>query len=160
LKAGEARSRAIAASGSFCAEVVFRQFQGQEIFDAAGGVVRQPAEDIGEPISVIAQIRQLQARSRSPQAPCESSQSGRHARTKAYYLQRLERENPALVAKIASGELSVYAASIAAGLRKAPAKTAQWTKAEAYAGEADMSRTTISPVRANRSFFVPTSQRD
>jgi hypothetical protein len=55
------------------------------------------------------------------------------AGTKAYYLQRLEREHPALAAKIASGELSVYAASIAAGLRKAPAKTPQWTKAEAYA---------------------------
>jgi hypothetical protein len=34
---------------------------------------------------------------------------------------------------VATGEIPVYAASIAVGLRKAPAKTAQWTKAEAYA---------------------------
>lgn len=54
------------------------------------------------------------------------------AGTKAYYLQRLQRECPALAAKIASGEMSVYAASIAAGLRKAPAKTGKWTKADAY----------------------------
>ena len=40
------------------------------------------------------------------------------AGTKAYYLQRLQREHPVFAAKIASGEMSVYAASIAAGLRK------------------------------------------
>ena len=54
------------------------------------------------------------------------------AGTKAYYLQRLEREHPALAEKIASGELSVYAASIAAGLRKAQAKASKWTRADAY----------------------------
>ena len=58
------------------------------------------------------------------------------AGTKAYYLQRLEREHPALAAKIASGEMSVYAASIAAGLRKAPATATKWTKADAYAQKA------------------------
>ena len=55
------------------------------------------------------------------------------AGTKAYYyLQRLQRERPALAARIANGEISVYAASIAAGLRKAPAKAAKWTKVDAY----------------------------
>lgn len=54
------------------------------------------------------------------------------AGTKAYYMQRLQREHPALAAKIAGGEMSVYAASIAAGLRKAPAKSNKWTKADAY----------------------------
>jgi hypothetical protein len=54
------------------------------------------------------------------------------AGTKAYYLQRLQRDFPALAVKIASGEMSVYAASIAAGLRKAPAKASKWTKTESY----------------------------
>jgi hypothetical protein len=54
------------------------------------------------------------------------------AGTKAYYMRRLEREHPQLAEKIASGEMSVYAASIAAGLRKAPAKAAKWTKIDAY----------------------------
>ena len=59
------------------------------------------------------------------------------AGTKAYYLQRLQREHPALAAKIASGEMSVYAASIAAGLRKAPAKASKWTKSDAYMQKAN-----------------------
>ena len=41
--------RAVAASGGFCGWVGLPPIPGQEIFDAAGGVVRQPAEDIGEP---------------------------------------------------------------------------------------------------------------
>ena len=65
------------------------------------------------------------------------------AGTKAYYLHRLQRDFPELAEKIASGEMSVYAA----GLRKAPAKASKWTKTEAYmprvdAGEATMRRTT------------------
>jgi hypothetical protein len=54
------------------------------------------------------------------------------AGTKAYYLQRLQRDFAPLAAKVAAGEMSVYAASIAAGLRKAPAKASKWTKADAY----------------------------
>ena len=60
-----------------------------------------------------------------------------NAGTKAYYLQRLQRDFPALAAKIAGGEMSVYAASIAAGLRKAPAKASKWTKADAYMQKVD-----------------------
>ncbi len=59
------------------------------------------------------------------------------AGTKAYYLQRLQKEHSALAAKIASDEMSVYAASIAAGLRKAPAKASKWTKADAYMTKVD-----------------------
>jgi hypothetical protein len=59
------------------------------------------------------------------------------AGTKAYYMQRLQREHPALAAKIASGEISVYAASIAAGLRKAPAKATRWTKVDSYMPKVD-----------------------
>lgn len=54
------------------------------------------------------------------------------AGTKAYYLQRLQRDFAPLAAKVASGELSVYAASIAAGLRKPPTKTSKWTQIETY----------------------------
>jgi hypothetical protein len=57
--------------------------------------------------------------------------------TKAYYLQRLQRDFPALAVKIASGEMSVYAASIVAGLRKAPTKVSKWTKTEAYLQKVD-----------------------
>ena len=49
---------------------------------------------------------------------------------RAYYLGRLEREFPALAARVHKGELSVYRACIEAGLRKAPAKN--WAKPEAY----------------------------
>lgn len=34
--------------------------------------------------------------------------------------------------KVAAGELSVYAASIAAGFRKPAAKTSKWTQIETY----------------------------
>ena len=52
------------------------------------------------------------------------------AGTAAYYRVRIERDRPDLAARIASGELSVYRASIQAGMRKAPAKN--WAKPEAY----------------------------
>ena len=61
------------------------------------------------------------------------------AGTRAYYLQRLQREFPALAARVATGELSVYAASIEAGMRKAPAKASKWTKADAYLEPANAS---------------------
>jgi hypothetical protein len=59
------------------------------------------------------------------------------AGTKAYYMQRLQKDHPALAARIASGEISVYAASIAAGLRKAPAKAAKWTTVDSYMPKVD-----------------------
>jgi hypothetical protein len=49
---------------------------------------------------------------------------------RAYYLGRLEREFPALAARIHTGALSVYRASIEAGLRKAPARN--WAQPDAY----------------------------
>jgi hypothetical protein len=49
---------------------------------------------------------------------------------RAYYLGRLEREFPALAARTRTGELSVYRASIEAGLRKAPARN--WAQPDAY----------------------------
>jgi hypothetical protein len=53
--------------------------------------------------------------------------------TRGYYLARLESEAPDLAKRVHGGELSVYAASVAAGFRKAPAKASKWTKADAYA---------------------------
>jgi hypothetical protein len=53
--------------------------------------------------------------------------------TKAYYLARLERDHPAAAARVTAGELSVYAACIGTGIRKAPAKASKWTRADAYA---------------------------
>jgi hypothetical protein len=49
---------------------------------------------------------------------------------RAYYLGRLEREFPRLAARVQAGELSVYRASIEAGMRKPPARN--WTKPDAY----------------------------
>jgi hypothetical protein len=45
--------------------------------------------------------------------------------TRAYYLARLESEAPALARRVRNGELSCFAASVAAGLRKAP-KARKW----------------------------------
>ncbi|HVQ43853.1 MAG TPA: hypothetical protein VMT30_02715 [Candidatus Saccharimonadia bacterium] len=42
--------------------------------------------------------------------------------SKDYYLQRLQREYPILAGKVARDEMSVYAATVAAGMRKAPRK--------------------------------------
>jgi hypothetical protein len=50
----------------------------------------------------------------------------------AYYQARLQRDHPALAQRVVAGEISVYKASIKAGLRKAPTRSAKWTKADAY----------------------------
>jgi hypothetical protein len=65
------------------------------------------------------------------------------AGTKSYYVQRLQREHPALAAQIAVGETSVYAASIAACLRKARAKGSRWTKADAYVQGAEVQKAPV-----------------
>jgi hypothetical protein len=49
--------------------------------------------------------------------------------TRAYYLARLECEAPDFARRVHDGEMSVYAASIAAGIRKAPAKR-KWDAAD------------------------------
>lgn len=50
--------------------------------------------------------------------------------TKAYYEERLAREFPQFAEKVQRGEMSVFAACVATGLRKAPKK--DWTKLQAY----------------------------
>ena len=52
--------------------------------------------------------------------------------TRAYYLARLQREFPEVATRVASRELSVFAASVQAGLRKAPTKSAKWANVDAY----------------------------
>jgi hypothetical protein len=65
-----------------------------------------------------------------PATPEAATKPAKVVANRAYYLARLEREFPALAARIKTGELSVFRASIEAGLRKAPARN--WTQPEAY----------------------------
>lgn len=60
-----------------------------------------------------------------------STKSEKTVANRAYYLNRLKRDFPALAARVHEGELSVYRACVEAGLRKAPARN--WGKLEAYA---------------------------
>jgi hypothetical protein len=55
--------------------------------------------------------------------------------TRAYYLARLQREFPELATQVASGELSVFRASVQSGLRKEPAKR-KWNASDYAKGEA------------------------
>jgi hypothetical protein len=89
--------------------------------DIAAEPVASPIEEPASAMQIIAKVAAMPPK----------------AGTKAYYMQRLQREHPALAAKIASGGISVYAASIAAGLRKPPAKATKWTKVDAYVQEID-----------------------
>lgn len=50
----------------------------------------------------------------------------------AYYVERLQREFPQLAKQVERGELSCYKACIAAGLRKAPKRSKDWTRVDAY----------------------------
>jgi hypothetical protein len=52
--------------------------------------------------------------------------------TAAYYLARLQRDHPAVAARVTAGEISVYAACLETGIRKAPAKAKKWTTVDAY----------------------------
>ena len=83
----------------------------------------RPAEPVASPIEEPATPMQIIAG-----AAAMTAKAG----TKADYLQRLQREHPGLAAKIASGEMSVYAASIAARLRKAAARATKWTRSPTH----------------------------
>lgn len=63
-------------------------------------------------------------------APARKAEAPKRG-TAAYYRARLQAEHPEIAARIAGGELSVYAGSIEAGLRKAK-PVSQWTRIEAY----------------------------
>lgn len=55
--------------------------------------------------------------------------------TRDYYLQRLERDFPAIAERVRSGDVSVYRASVEAGIRKRAdqPKSKRWTRASDYA---------------------------
>lgn len=85
---------------------------------------------LGEvPAEIVIEVVEFEPTSAIDPAPAEPIRLVR-AGTAAYYRARIERDRPDLAARIASGELSVYRASIQAGMRKAPAK--DWAKPEAY----------------------------
>jgi hypothetical protein len=67
---------------------------------------------------------------------------------RAYYLGRLEREFPALAARTRTGELSVYRASIEAGLRKPPARN--WAQPDAYRSKPSHSSSHVQKPCAGR----------
>ncbi len=99
----------------------------------ATALLRDAAKPITSAANPIETVANPIAKPATPmQALAKAAAMPPKAGTKAYYLQRLQRDHPALAARIANGEISVYAASIAAGLRKAPAKAAKWTKVDAY----------------------------
>ena len=98
------------------------------IFLAAGLAPRR-REDADEPVvAPVAKTSETVAKIKADAVATPPKRG-----TKAYYLARLERDHPAVAARVAAGELSVYAACIETGIRKTPAKASKWTKADAYA---------------------------
>jgi hypothetical protein len=91
--------------------------------DAARDHLREPTEMVAMPSETPATPMQTLAT-----AAAKPAKAG----TKAYYAERIKREFPQLAKKVAGGEMSVYAASIAAGLRKPAAKASKWTKVDSY----------------------------
>lgn len=85
--------------------------------------VRNATTTVSQPIATQA------AANSQPEAPRQANGVG----TRDYYKDRLRRDHPELFAKVENCELSVYRASIAAGLRKAP-KGYKWN-ANDYAKE-------------------------
>ena len=62
-------------------------------------------------------------------SPATVSKGGR-----AYYMQRLQRDFPEIAKRVETGEISVHAGSVQAGIRKSAGKS-KWTRAEAYVTE-------------------------
>lgn len=85
-------------------------------------------EELATPIADDVAKTEAEAVAIASQAIAKAPANG----SRAYYLARLECEFPAIAARVQSGEISVFRASVQAGLRKAPAN-AKWAKVEAYA---------------------------
>lgn len=104
------------------------------IFLAFGLAPGRREEQIAIPAIAIEPVAIAEAEPATPmQTIANAAAKPPAAGTRAYYLQRLQRDFPELAAKVADGELSVYGASIAAGLRKPAGKKSQWTQIETYA---------------------------
>jgi hypothetical protein len=94
----------------------------------AAGLAQRRREDAAEPVAApVAKSSETVAKIKADAVATPPKRG-----TKAYYLTRLERDHPAVAARVTAGELSVYAACIGTGIRKASAKESKWTKVEAY----------------------------
>lgn len=115
--------------------IVFELGAGLAFFAASGAAVARsaPVEAAEVPVEIVVEAEALPA-IEAPAAvvPVKLARAG----TKAYYLRRLEREHPQIAKRVQDGELSVHAASVSAGLRKAPAKS-KWASIDSYLGMAD-----------------------
>lgn len=78
----------------------------------AFGLAPRRREDIEAPVTI----------TQTSETPLQTVAKAPAGGSKAYYLQRLQREYPILAGKVARGEMSVHAATVAAGMRKAPSK--------------------------------------
>lgn len=96
-----------------------------------GMAMRKPEIAIAKPVEAVAKpASQAVAKLKAEAIAIAKPKAG----SAAYYLQRLRAEHPQIAAMVDRKELSVYAASIQAGLRKAPKKSAKnWASVEAYA---------------------------
>jgi hypothetical protein len=93
-----------------------------------------PAQEIATPIAAASQpaAKQIAKSSRAIANLATEVAKPAAVGTRAYYLARLKRELPDFASRVATGELSVFRASVQAGLRKEPAKHSKWAKANAY----------------------------
>jgi hypothetical protein len=110
--------------------------------------IAMPAQEVASPSQVDANLLQdianelkasakpMQSHAKQTQAIATMMQAAAKppaAGTRVYYLARLNREFPEIAKRVDDGKLSVFRGCIEAGIRKEPAKSAKWTKAEAYA---------------------------
>jgi hypothetical protein len=103
------------------------------IFLAAGLAPRR-YEVAGEPIAApVAKTSETVAKIKADAVATPAKRG-----TAAYYLERLQRDHPTIAVGVAAGELSIYKACIAAGIRKAPVKMSKWSKPAAYMRNANV----------------------
>src|SRR5262249_40947034 len=108
--------------------------------------VAMPAAEVAKPVQADANTMQadandVQADAKHSQAIATVMQAAAKqpaTGTRAYYLARLDREFPEIAKRVHAGELSVFRGCIEAGIRKAPAKGAKWTKPDSYAPTANI----------------------
>jgi hypothetical protein len=113
------------------------------IFLAFGLAPRPWRNDLAAPLAMPLQEAMLPLQPAATPSPVaaplvQESVKPAAAGTRAYYLARLEREFPAIAKRVHAGEISVFRASVAAGLRKPPANGGKWTEPASYAAPAKL----------------------
>jgi hypothetical protein len=94
--------------------------------EIAVATVASPVQAVAEPMPEFVSPVQGDAIPAEPVAMAIASEDApAKAGTRSYYLQRLEREFPAIAARVQAGEVSVFAACVEVGIRKAP-KARKW----------------------------------